>query len=334
MLQNKSAFLFSVVSASSEPPVENAEFLDSLYRYGVWLRLISANKHREVLAQEDVSQLQKYSSAVAFYQTLGMQFEDIVANLVAWPAWAKDRSARLADLHKRIMLVTGSAGNQTRPYHETVVDELVNGNKSVRINAGDYLRALSTLPAESILQWLGLPWKREPSVKLVPRTDRDVWHNLAPCTSDLMSFLGPEGSPFLTASYNKLKHGPQMVVANLGDVVAKRQVESDVIAAMFPQGNYIRILFDGSRTQEVEADMTDNKRVAPFLLHDSDAINGQFYEKMLPAAVWMHQISYWLLRTVLRITPEYDFDPAIKSILNEENKRFRWNSILNGITTK
>ena len=215
MTPTKSAFLFSVVSASSEPPVENAEFLDSFLRYGAWLRLIAANQHREVLARENSSQLQRYSSAIAFYQTLGMQSEDIVANLVAWAAWAKSPNSRLADLHKRIFLGT----------------------------------------------------------------------------SDVVSFLGAEGSPFLTASYNKLKHGPQMVVANIRDVVAKRGVEADVITTMFPQGDYIRILFDGSRTQEEKEDITGGKRVAPFLLHDAEAINDQFFKKMFPAAVWMHPLA-------------------------------------------
>ena len=57
---------------------------------------------------------------------------------------------------------------------------------------------------EGIVQFLGIPWKRNPSVKRVPRNLWGEWNKLPQSVETFRTLLS-ESSRIVVQSYNKLK---------------------------------------------------------------------------------------------------------------------------------
>lgn len=63
--------------------------------------------------------------------------------------------------------------------------------------------------------FLGYKWKKVPSVKLIPRQHNEVWKQLPSELRRLASSFHVERQvPRVAAAYNKLKHGPQLIIQN------------------------------------------------------------------------------------------------------------------------
>jgi len=64
-------------------------------------------------------------------------------------------------------------------------------------------------------------------------------------------------------------------------------------------GDFVRLLFDGARTQEEPGELEKGNRVAPFLIHDAAALTDVFVQ-MSSAAMWVRDIAFWLYRSQFR----------------------------------
>lgn len=166
-----------------------------------------------------------------------------------------------------------------------------------------------------MLHALGIPWKEVPSVKLVPKDQIPLWKALPHLSKEMLRTLADRKSILLATSYNKLKHGPQMVVMSpyqraveqrgLPETPESARGQIDVL--------HVRLLFDGARTQETQSDLDESTRVAPFLIHQPDVIEGVMINHAT-AAHSMRMLAYWLYRCVFGSTLEWKADPALVKI--------------------
>lgn len=315
-------FAFSVVTGSHpEPTISNEELLRSYLHFGAWLRLRAALPHVETLVSDQATQFDRICACVAFFEQMGMLYEDIVGNFIVWATWLRHSQLRLADLLKRVHLSRISNSSRVESnYFEDVLSRLATGDKSVSVNPAFFMEHLFGLSGPDVLRTLGIHWKPVPSVKAVPTGWWSEWKQLPIGTEELVKHIGNKKNELLTAFYNKIKHGPQMVVSNVQDVaIAKRGLPEDARLRL-PPGEYVRALMDGSRTQE-HIDEIEGRRVAPFLIHDPYFVEKLFYDSMVPNAFYMWKLGTWLGWMLLRISPDTDFDPSLRKIRDTASRR-------------
>jgi len=307
-----------------EPPVSNELFLESFVRFGVWVRILAAYEHYKTIINSEMGSPSRFSAIIALYQLLGMLYEDATANLVSWAAWAKNRNLLLADLHQKIFLTEKQVSEKTGlVYHAEANDKLLQrNNKSVGINARLYFGSLTNLSGKETLEWLGIPWKRQPSVKLVPRKLWSEWETFPMRTGEFIKFLADEPKSLITASYNKLKHGPQMAIMNIREIAVRgRGFPEDKVKLTVLEGECVRLLFDGARTQEHENEYGASKRVAPFLLHHPDYIDKMFWDVMVYIALQSWELGYYLFRGIYRRDIQTPPDKRLDEMFLYKNSR-------------
>ena len=217
MIQNTTPFLLNLnPSLMEEPDVSNDEFLDSLDRLGVWLRVLSAYDSLERYTSPDSTSTQRLASLSNIYIQLGAQLEDQAVSLVAFSVWSRCRSLVLADLFSRIFIRrsrTPADGTEIRRVHERLGTDERN---PVMVDQNAFFRESSEMSDPDIVEFfLGYRWRKVPSVRLIPKRHIGVWRQLpGELRRIASSFYDERYVPRLTAAYNKLKHGPQLIVQN------------------------------------------------------------------------------------------------------------------------
>lgn len=303
-----------------EPPVTDEAFLQSYIRVGVWLRVLAAHQHYVTLTSGSSSLVERYAAIVAIYQFAGMVYEDLVANLVAWAVKAKNKHLSFANILNATNLTRAAKlkpGNSSEPYHTWVISHFSCTPNSVRINPQLFLESLAILSETALLECLGIPWKAFPSVKLVPRESIEEWTTLPKAASALVNFLAYNNHSLLTKSYNKLKHGPQLVIAKLSDAIVARGQD----ASNFPRDKeFVRLLFSGDRTQESEHELASGNSVAPFFADDPELAKDIFYEVMVGPSHFMYLIGLWRFRCTFRRNPYLSDDKTILQINAQARK--------------
>ena len=301
---NRRGLLFYLLPTTQpEPPISNQDFLQSLVSYGCWPRIVAANNNRITLCDAASTELERYAAISSFYENVGMLIEDVVSGLVIWPAWAQDRGSCLADMNERLIISDGQDHkDKSRPYREEIAESLAKKTtKRVRVNPSLYLSSVFELTDEQIVRWLGIPWKHNPSVKMVPRSGLDQWHRLPNTIGDLRRMLS-ENSQLIVSCYNKLKHGPQLVISSVRDALLAR---GDKNGHRLADTKYVRLLFDGAKTEN-----GGELHVAPFLFHQPYCVNAVFHQCVWPLAVTYWGLASWLLCThFTKGKPDTDYKP-------------------------
>jgi hypothetical protein len=321
MTRAKSPLFFHLAKASrEEPPIQNEEFLRSYVEFGSSLRSVTAYQQHKVLRDTGASMLERFAALCAFYQAIGNLYEDLAATAVAFTSWAKNRSLLLADIYERTFLTSRPESVcPDRVYHDERAEVIASTTKTVKVCAQQFFESLGTLTGEQLLQALGIPWKHFPSVKLVPREFSQAWEALPEHTKELLRPLADKKSLFLTTSYNKLKHGPQMVVMNpFRRAIEQRGItEIPLETRELTDRLHVRLLFDGARTQELPGELEDGKRVAPFLFDQPDLLEGMLIN-LVSAGHIMRLLAWWLYKVVFGALLPNKVDPMLAQI----GKRF------------
>lgn len=287
MSPNTTPFLLNINPFHvEEPPISNDEFLRSLDAIGVWLRVLAANESLERFRSSDQSDAERMAALANIYIHYGAQAEDQAVALIAFSVWSKDRSLLLPDLFNRIFL-RRSTGPLLSDEVSRVLESLSGGgSKSVHVDQRAFFAEVGRLDDSAIVElFLGYPWKKEPSVRLIPKRHRVVWTNLP---GELRRIAGTyydiRQAPRLATAFNKLKHGPQLVIQNPFERARSYGKSSDAVEQLkqWDRTNRpsIRLLFEGSKTQGDVADEFIGS-VAPFLIDDEEAINILFYQTMV-----------------------------------------------------
>ncbi len=312
-----------IAGQQQEPAVTNRDFLGSFLDAGVWIRVVNAAGQLSALQSAASTPIQKLSALAGFYQQAGLQTEDALSNLVAWAAWSKDPSMNLADLLDRISLRTSRPREQLPDrYHEVVCERLVTSKKRVEIYVREYASSLLSVSDRTLPALLGIPWNRNPSVKDVGKPQRQAWDNLPAVIKQLLlNLLGPNGE-LLASCYNKIKHGPQIVVAESLLAIRARGLPAEACDVADPTvaQRTIRLLLHGSRTQETPEELAESRRVAPFLYADPDNARRWLLQSLLHTAGVLSSLATWLFNFRFRESPRAFgvSDPFLESLVKEQ----------------
>ena len=269
-----------------EPRVSNNEFLDSLDAIGVWLRVLCAYDSLKCFTSPDSTSTQPLASLSNIYLQLGAQMEDQAVSLIAFSVWSQNRDLVLADLFSRIFLRRQSTS--TRESQIALVhDKLKNAeSRTVPVDQRAFFHEVAEMSDAEIVQFfLGYRWRSQPSVNLVPKLHIEAWRKLPGEFRRIASSFQEEKHGLrITAAYNKLKHGPQLIIQNPVDRAKQFANSSELTQQLTRYKSFdkpgIRLLFAGSKTQPEPADSVSGS-IAPFLIDDIGAVNKLFFETMV-----------------------------------------------------
>ena len=290
MARNTTPFLLNLnPSQMDEPGISNDEFLDSLEAIGVWLRVLSAYDSLERYASPDSTSAQRLAALTNIYLQLGAQLEDQAVSLVAFSVWSQNRHLVLADLFSRIFVrrpKTTTAESEIRLVHRKLKNDSSTG---VPVDQKAFFQEVSEMSDSGIVEFfLGYKWRGVPSVRLIPKRHIEVWRQLPNELRRIArSFHIEKQLPRLAAAYNKLKHGPQLIIQNPADRARQYGNSPDLTAQLARYDSLdrpgVRLLFAGARTQP---DPTNGSfgSVAPFLIDDEGAVNRIFFVTMVHQA--------------------------------------------------
>jgi hypothetical protein len=107
------------------------------------------------------------------------------------------------------------------------------------------------------LQLLGLDWKRTPSVKVAKGDELIFWEKLPKALEELFTVLSSPSALNISLAYNKIKHGPQIVMSDLVSYIRALGSDNAVIKSLEDKlkvrnlsSETLRILFKGSQTNK------------------------------------------------------------------------------------
>ena len=290
MARNTTPFLLNLnPSEMDEPGISNDEFLDSLAAIGVWLRVLSAYDSLERYASPDSTSAQRLAALSNIYLQLGAQLEDQAVSLVAFSVWSQNRDLVLADLFSRVFVRRQRA--TTAESEIKVVHKKLKNDNSTNVPVDQrafFQEVFEKSDAEIVEFFLGYKWREVPSVRLIPKRHIDVWRQLPGELRRIAnSFHVEQQLPRLTAAYNKLKHGPQLIIQNPVDRARQFGNTPDLTAQLARYESLdklgVRLLFAGARTQPNPTDGNVGS-VAPFLIDDERAVNRIFFGTMVHQA--------------------------------------------------
>ncbi|WP_459575126.1 hypothetical protein [Cupriavidus sp. 8B] len=282
----------------AEPPITSKQFLDSFLEYGCWLRPLAAWTHLQAFERENARELESLASLGSFYQLAGQVVEDALTMLVAWSIWGTDKQQSLADIVERLQLrLSVSSKSPIGPgYVESIQQKILKSSKRVDVHPREYLSELLTRRDEFLPGSFGIAWKRNPSVKLIPRDVLPLWQNLARFIKEgVTPLLDPRGS-LLAACYNKIKHGPQIIVCDPFEIAKIRGLAADPKDLMLNNLS-IRLLLRGSRVQETNEELEEAERISPFIFDDADNMRRWFFQQIIHTTSLLHSLGTFVFNT-------------------------------------
>lgn len=303
----------------SEPKITSQEFLNSFLDYGCWLRPIAARAHVRTFETSNSSELERLAALGALYQLLGAVVEDAFTTFVAWSLWASDKNRSLPDIVGRLSLRFKPAKAPSDAYVEEVVRKLDGGGKRLDVHPREYLSLLLRLDDDELPRAIGIPWNRHPSTKLVPNRERHQWDQLPHLVREVIRPLVEPKGELLTACYNKIKHGPQLVVDDMGRAAAARGHGSEQ-AMSFAGTRSIRLLLHGGRTQETPDEFAVGVRVAPFLIPDVANVRRLYFQQLVHTTNALCGLGTWLYNTTFvdARRPFAHQEASVQRILEEQ----------------
>lgn len=279
----------------AEPTVGTEEFLASYLEHTCWLRVITSREHYLTLSDPKGTKLQRLAALAAFYQTAGLVAEDALSMYVAWSLWALDKARPLVDILERVTLrLSEPKSKLADTYARDTQRKYLGTDKRLDVYARDYLNQLMLVHDNALPAQFGMNWKRNPSVKLVPKKYMPAWerlpHNLRGSLEPLVARKGAR----LAACYNKIKHGPQLIVMSPATAARRRGIEEVEPVLEEPM---LRLLLDGARTQESEAEFVERLWKSPFLPLEPQNIRRWFYQHIVHTSTALFVNGTWIFNT-------------------------------------
>ena len=215
--------------------------------------------------------------AVIAYLQLGAQVEDQAVSLIAFSVWSQNRDLALADLFSRIFIRRERA--TTAESEIKAVHEKLKKGSSTRVSVSQrafFQEVCETSDAEIVQFFLGYKWRDVPSVRLIPKRHIGVWRQLpGELRRIASSFHVDREVPRVSAAYNKLKHGPQLVIQNPIDRARRFGLSPEVDAQLARLDSLdkpgVRLLFAGAKTQPSSSEENVGS-IAPFLIDHEGAV--------------------------------------------------------------
>lgn len=263
-----------------EPDISNQDFLGSYLDYSCWIRMISARQQLTVL-EGDTSDIDKLAALATFYQLAGIVVEDALSMYIAWSMWNEDKTQAIPDILERISLRLSEPSTPLPDHYASEIKQkYLTTKKRIDIYARDYLIQILKVDDDMLPQQFGIAWKRNPSVKLIPKKLLPFWNTLGNFLREcLLPLVNPKGA-LLAACYNKMKHGPQISIASATNAAKSRGVSEEALEG-HGSAVSIRLLLRGARTQETDEEFRDQVRAAPFLPLDAPNARRWFFQHIV-----------------------------------------------------
>lgn len=305
MLPTNTSKTFLAVSLGPGPiherPITNEQFLSSFLDYGCWFRSVAAYSHLKTLERTDTHEIERLAALTTFYQLAGQAVEDVLTNLIAWSIWTDDKSQNMADIIERLSLRLSIPNSPTdQKYISEIKQKFRDKKKRVDLYPREYLRELINAPDSELPARIGIEWKRNPSVKLVPSELRPMWDELPKLIRGVIQPLTTGRGDLLAACYNKAKHGPQLVVSRPIEGALSRGSTLEKLASEQANTMSVRLLMDGARTQETDEEASNNIRIAPFIINDISNIKRWYYQQLVHYSQSLFGLGTWLFNTTYK----------------------------------
>jgi hypothetical protein len=275
--------------------IENEEFLDSFVRFGAWMRFSQAYEYVRMLHRASEN-FERLVAASGFYSAYGAVVEDVASMMLAWICWSRYPGLRLADILYLISFCRDTQAKASEAYLEDLIAKIQSG-KRTRVDSVVFAESLKKLGGVKTLQMMGLNWKKTPSVKIArSESELSFWRKLPDVINNLLLFLSDTSTLHISLAYNKIKHGPQLVMTDLIKHFSSLSGnKSDLANLSSLNGSLserglgpetLRVLFEGSRTKR--KDPTDPP-VSLFLEDDTAAIEILFSRQIhaLVKPIWV-----------------------------------------------
>lgn len=306
-----------------EPPVSDEAFFHSLLDYGIWLRAIAARLHLSTI-QSDAQLIERIAALGQMAQLFGQAIEDSVSLLITWSVWAPHRELRIADILAR-MTLRFSQPKKDPPagYVHQVQCAFADSGGRVNIYPRRYLRELIDCPDQHLPARFGVPWKQHPNSRLAPtQQQRNAWPHLPRVFRGIVTPFTDDKGALVAASYNKIKHGPQIMVERPIHAALSRGLEVPKEFRSLLEKHALRVLLDGARTQDTAEERESGIRVAPFLV-DEPAVAEEWYHKhVIGSASMLYQLATIIFNASFPDLParSHSTDSSvIKQLISESN---------------
>ena len=282
MLPHQTTKTFLTTSLAKGPTLErnvsNLEFMDSYLDYSCWLRTLSARQQVAILEDTKSGSLDKLTALVSFYQIAGTVVEDALSMYIAWSLWSRDKEKLLPDILERVSLRLAEPKSPLpTTYAAEIQEKYLSSNKRLDIYARHYLNQLMEVSDPNLPKVFGIPWKPHPSVKFVSKDMLPFWNKLGEYMRESIRPLVNSKGALLAACYNKIKHGPQILVMPISDAAERRGFPAVNVVATNSDPT-VRLLLNGSRTQESDDEFDSQTRTAPFLPLDAANVRRWFFQ--------------------------------------------------------
>lgn len=313
----------------AEPPISNDVFLSSFLEFGCWLRVVQSRRLLSVLEDRSSTDLESMAALASFYQNAGLIVEDALTMYLAWSLWSLDKARNLADILERLNLRLSEPKKAIGPgYVVSVQKSYLENDKRLDVYPRPYLSELLQKEGGELSRALGIEWKRNPSVKLVPPVHRQFWDRLDDFIREASLPLVDSKGALLAACFNKIKHGPQLVAMAPNAAAAARGLEEGQTGTIESKPT-IRLLLAGSRTQEMDEELECGARVAPFLLNDPANIRRWFFQQIVHTANSLYVTGTWIFNsTYIHAKRSHSIErEELRSIVEEQehhNEKLSW----------
>lgn len=286
------AFMMSEVT-KDEPPITNLEWLDSYRDFGVWLRCLLAYQQMQVL-HTSVNACERVAATAHFCSALGALAEDTATQLLAWMCWHRDPSARLLDIIQ-LCAIKQDASSPSDDYVDQTVKQLLSAKRTY-IDVKRLALSMGRLEPIEIVRLCGIPWSPNPMSLRVTKAEMKSWRLLPGGVTNVLTSLSSESMTFTTRFHNKVKHGPQVMMARYDEWLCKLgRVEE---AARFAQSGRrhgfnretLRVMLDGATTEPTAKHQTPTWWIFDDPTNIFDTFQSNLYQ--LTKVMWL--MASWL----------------------------------------
>lgn len=280
-----------------ESPLENRVFLDSYVRFTCWLRLVTAFEQIVLLENPKLETTRRLSAVAAFHHQVGLQREDLACMAIGCLAHGKDQALRIPDILSRVSFSSDPVKAQA--YLRQQIALLGSGTKKVRINAQSFFTDMVNFKGTELIELMGIKWRYVPSVKTARGRRLELWRQLPENIHFLASHLAEECGPLMSSMFNKIKHGPQVVIADMNEYrkslleIYSAETVTDLLSQWDGTHEAVRVLFKGSHLADTE-DSNDLPTI--FLEHRLAAMKKLLFNAIFPATQGL-----WILVNFLRM---------------------------------
>jgi hypothetical protein len=259
--------------------------------------MISARQQLGILEDKSSGELEKIAALALFYQIAGMVVEDALSTYVGWSVWSKNKAALIPDILERLSLRLSEPPKAvSATYPGEIFEKFSVTEKRVDVYARAYLSEVTKASDFDLPASFGINWKRNPSVKLVAKDELPMWNSLGPYMRECINPLMNAKGALLAMCNNKIKHGPQVLVASIAEAGISRGFNLDQVTDAATLKT-IRLLPNGSRVQETDDEFSNHIRAAPFLLMDAANMRRWFFQHIVHTANSMYIHGTWLYNT-------------------------------------